>query len=543
MNDTYRIKKRWGKVKLMDEKKIYKWIWSSVVIEKIQIDKEKLMKYVDEVENKNTNTKMSIVCKMFKFGVLKGSEKYNLAKEIMEMTINDREIEKREEKHLDDILLSKILGISTCMDIKLKDILNVVYKYIKKNGATATVIKQINLSLKKIKSKEEEERFKSFFEKNIENLYVQKDIMQMEHILEELQKNKSEYFAEKKVVQTLLDMYIEMAQKNSGIDSITYIQKGLEVARKIKDRKNEEKFLILMEINVEKIEFEEMSNISIEDENMEAVLRECKKLLNEYLEENDIGMLIRKCGEKAIYQKNKRVVIYSPYIEYNEELGEESEFIFLKMMPMINLQENRVSSIGNGEEKIIKEVMNLGHINQNVLPYIECIYRHNVIALKEIRNFFKECNLEETEAYEYYLKVEKYFGGNSFVESMTFGSILVEKLLRHIYRLLKNYEITPKRIDPRIQIEINLQDIFKESEIVKILGGDLTKYFRYVLIDEEGYNIRNKIAHGLMKCDEFERWKELVIIHIILVLLYKIKKIINFQNSKYEIFDFSILIK
>lgn len=175
------------------------------------------------------------------------------------------------------------------------------------------------------------------------------------------------------------------------------------------------------------------------------------------------------------------------------------------------------------------------------MPYMNCIYNYNIQSLKEIRDFFYDCGLCECDIYRYYLYIEKYFSYDSSVEFTILGSILIEKILRYIYKELKYKSIISKRKDCKLQVEVNLQDILKDNEIKNFLNDDLHEYLRYILIDEDGLNLRNKIMHGIIELKELDISKMYIVMHIILVLLSKIKYNLDFKKYISEYFISSLV--
>ena len=56
------------------------------------------------------------------------------------------------------------------------------------------------------------------------------------------------------------------------------------------------------------------------------------------------------------------------------------------------------------------------------------------------------------------------------------------------------------------------------EEAVKYMGEDIANYFREVLTDQYGWNIRNQVSHGLLASDSFNFGMADRLIHAFLML-------------------------
>jgi lysyl-tRNA synthetase class 1 len=60
-------------------------------------------------------------------------------------------------------------------------------------------------------------------------------------------------------------------------------------------------------------------------------------------------------------------------------------------------------------------------------------------------------------------------------------------------------------------------DILYSEELTKILGPDITLYFLGLYADPRGMNLRNRVAHGLIKPDLIDGHLVRLLIHTLLV--------------------------
>lgn len=70
-----------------------------------------------------------------------------------------------------------------------------------------------------------------------------------------------------------------------------------------------------------------------------------------------------------------------------------------------------------------------------------------------------------------------------------------------------------------IMQEKSLNDILEgEAAIAQCLGNDVVQYLRALLSDPRGFNLRNRLAHGLVAALEFSRALSARALHVLLVL-------------------------
>ena len=62
----------------------------------------------------------------------------------------------------------------------------------------------------------------------------------------------------------------------------------------------------------------------------------------------------------------------------------------------------------------------------------------------------------------------------------------------------------------------NLDEILNLDAVIKALGEDTQFYFRVILTDPRGWNMRNRLCHGMMPMQEFGPGISDRIIHILL---------------------------
>ena len=63
-----------------------------------------------------------------------------------------------------------------------------------------------------------------------------------------------------------------------------------------------------------------------------------------------------------------------------------------------------------------------------------------------------------------------------------------------------------------------LDELLRTEQISRVLGEDVSLYFRVLLTDLRGWNIRNDVCHGISPYESFSKMVADRLIHILLVL-------------------------
>ncbi len=69
-----------------------------------------------------------------------------------------------------------------------------------------------------------------------------------------------------------------------------------------------------------------------------------------------------------------------------------------------------------------------------------------------------------------------------------------------------------------------LEDLLRDPLLVQLFGEDIVFYFRVLLVDQRGWNLRNCVSHGLYKASDFEPSMSDRILHMLLCLALVRKK-------------------
>jgi lysyl-tRNA synthetase class 1 len=70
---------------------------------------------------------------------------------------------------------------------------------------------------------------------------------------------------------------------------------------------------------------------------------------------------------------------------------------------------------------------------------------------------------------------------------------------------------------PGVSVAIRVGDILYVDDIRGALGPELTLHFQTLYADPRGFNLRNKVAHGLLDADEIDAGLASRVIHTLLI--------------------------
>jgi len=109
---------------------------------------------------------------------------------------------------------------------------------------------------------------------------------------------------------------------------------------------------------------------------------------------------------------------------------------------------------------------------------------------------------------------ERYFSGD-YISCLHILTSQIERTFRHI---LEKLGIVTTVINQEAIEEKTLGTILREPKLKELLGADITLYATALLVDKRGDNLRNDIAHGLIREEICTRNMATSLLHIFLLL-------------------------
>lgn len=153
----------------------------------------------------------------------------------------------------------------------------------------------------------------------------------------------------------------------------------------------------------------------------------------------------------------------------------------------------------------------------------------------QIKDYFNNSLIFQKENKEYVnFALQEYWNDNFLVSSHLFIP-LIESAIREIVRLCGGNVLKINELGGYDFLPLNLlleknQDIFEK--IFEKIGNDITFYFKIVLTDKLGMNLRNNFAHGLEKKTFFSQNTSDRLFHILLLLSLIKEKNDNLESKK-----------
>jgi len=204
-----------------------------------------------------------------------------------------------------------------------------------------------------------------------------------------------------------------------------------------------------------------------------------------------------------------------------KELAKKAPLVFHIPTEIQDDQGRPIAKVGSLEEDLSGHTVKL--MAQNM--FIESIFLRKVLEslIKRFPNFkslyvdylFRSPIFEENRKQIIELGVAEYINGNH----LTATHILIPQIENAIRVLLE--KAGGSVLKPARGGGFNLKmldDLLSDSLIVQVFGEDLVFYFRTLLTDQRGWNVRNCVCHGLYSADEFGPSMSDRIIHVLLCL-------------------------
>ena len=114
--------------------------------------------------------------------------------------------------------------------------------------------------------------------------------------------------------------------------------------------------------------------------------------------------------------------------------------------------------------------------------------------------------------------LERYLSGDH-VSTM---HVLIPRLEDVLRRTLRRLGGSTTSTRGGVTREIDLDQVLSADELADLLGADTTFYLRYLLVEQLGMNLRNKVAHGLIRRSECtSRAASLVIMSLLRLVPYQ----------------------
>jgi len=150
-----------------------------------------------------------------------------------------------------------------------------------------------------------------------------------------------------------------------------------------------------------------------------------------------------------------------------------------------------------------------------------------LILKNNIVEYFQKSSLLQNENKEYIQRAMDAYWNNDYLISSHLFIPLIESAVRELIRVCGGIILMPNNISGYDRLSLNFL-LEKQGDIIKTvfsnINHDMPFYFRLVLTEKLGMNLRNNFAHGLEKKSFFTREASDRLFHILLCLTLVKKK-------------------
>jgi len=333
------------------------------------------------------------------------------------------------------------------------------------------------------------------------------------------------------------------AEKDNNLSSLVFCQSALENYRKIKDKDK---------INeLEKKYSELKSSMKLEEFKKEINQTEQIKFYREVAEkvvQNDTDEIIKF----LMFDKNL-LPKYKDMQEIAEKLGKNFGIQHLSPTIEVDQSGHLVQHFADEEEKKYYEILQLYdmELKLNKIHLINEIFftaiRENKLSSDVILRFLKRhswygkniskkvanqkieynwLSLIAPSLHEYFLQMQYFFSNTNYSPNLVLSidslTLKFEGLIRDICQFsnITTFYMTKDGKGRNITREKDIHALLYEEPIKKLFDKNDLLFFKFLLVEKAGYNLRHKVAHSLMSFQEYN----INYIHLLILALLRLGK-------------------
>jgi len=313
----------------------------------------------------------------------------------------------------------------------------------------------------------------------------------------------------RRVIIAIGDAFMQASSKASALQTSAWLQRVHATFREFGLLDEAEKISIKLREIGEKTK-SELKPIS-------HTMKLSKQVLEKYilaLTEGTLDEALSRIGEHYVPKKSE--------VERQlKELASEAPIVFFIPMELQDKMGRPLAKVGSLEEDLPGHIVK--QMSQNMA--IESIFLRQVLEslVKKYPEFeslcidyiFRSPVFEEGRRSIIEQGIKEYLNG----EHMTAIHLLIPQIENALRVLLEKAggSVLKQGRDGGFHYKV-LEDLLREPLLVQVLGEDIAFYFRVLLIDQRGWNLRNCVCHGLCDASEFGPSMSGRIIHVLLCL-------------------------
>lgn len=336
---------------------------------------------------------------------------------------------------------------------------------------------------------------------------------------------------------------MEQAEKGNNLASLTFCQYALENYKKLKDKGKicelEKKYLKLKN-SMQFTEFKEKIDLTKH-------IKRCREIAEDVVQNEpdkiitmlmlDKNLLPRyKDMEKIAEEHSKQFVVqHLVPIEIIDQSGhpaqhfsDEDEKKYYGMLQQYDweLKLNKIYLINEIFFAAIRE----NKLSSDII--LKFLNRHSWFGKnisKKLANQtikYNWLNLIAPSLHEYFLQMQYYFANPNYSPNLVLSidslTLKIEGLIRDIcqFSSVTTFYITKDSKGRNIVKEKDIHALLYEEPIKKLFDEDDLLFFKFLLVEKAGYNLRHKIAHSLMLFQEYS----INYMHLLILALLRLGK-------------------
>ncbi len=242
-----------------------------------------------------------------------------------------------------------------------------------------------------------------------------------------------------------------------------------------------------------------------------------KDKLEEYinwLTDGDLETVLLKITANYITKKGE-------VIKQLQQLSKIAPISFLSTRKIIDTEGRPVATVGSLKEdtdgNIVLQISQNMQIGAFFLREVfKALVNKFELTTEEIVNYFYESPIFDERRKDFFIKgIEAYLKGD-YVVSLHILIPQIEALIRNLSEKVGTPVLKPSRTGGFFYR--TLDDLLRDEQIVKVLGEDMSLYLRVLLTDPRGWNLRNKMCHGISVPEQFNQASADRILHVLLCL-------------------------
>jgi len=347
----------------------------------------------------------------------------------------------------------------------------------------------------------------------------------------------------RKQIAQSYETLMKQAEKGNNLVSLTFCQYALENYKKLKDKDK---------INELEKKYSELKNsVKLTEFKIEIGLTEHIKMCKEYAEK-----VVRNDPDKIIKLLMLDKNLLPKYKDVEKAAVKLSEkFILQHLLPIEIIDQNGhpVQHFSDKEEKKYYSILQQygWELSYNKIYLINEIFfaaiRENKLSVNILLRFlikhswfgknvskksvnrtieYNWLNLIAPSLNEYFLQMKYHFANPNYLPNLVLSidslTLKTEGLIRDICKFsgVATFSMIKDSKGRNISKEKDIHALLYAEPVKKLFDQDDLLFFKFLLVEKAGYNLRNKIAHSLMLFQEYD----FSYMHLLILALLRLGK-------------------